>query len=223
MSALERDALHIQHVQRDSRRQRRREGGQDDESKLPVHVDVSPWFHHTSCAGQRRAGEGSSGGPSPFSEEEIAADRRKVIEQGGLYIIGTERHESRRIDNQLRGRAGRQGDPGHSKFFLSLQDDLMRIFPVESLALFFLVGVLVVAARFGLWPSIYASLLSFLVYNFFLTQPYYTFHVADQDVILTLLLFLAVAIVTGNLAARLRAQARAQRAIAKRTAKHYRN
>ena len=66
-------------------------------------------------------------------KEEIAADRQKVLEQGGLYIIGTERHESRRIDNQLRGRAGRQGDPGHSKFFLSLQDDLMRIFPVESM------------------------------------------------------------------------------------------
>src|SRR5688572_31485371 len=48
-------------------------------------------------------------------------------------VIGTERHESRRIDNQLRGRSGRQGDPGHSKFFLSLQDDLMRIFPVDSM------------------------------------------------------------------------------------------
>ena len=52
---------------------------------------------------------------------------------GGLYIIGTERHESRRIDNQLRGRSGRQGDPGSSKFFLSLEDDLMRIFGSEKL------------------------------------------------------------------------------------------
>ena len=52
----------------------------------------------------------------------------KTITAGGLYIIGTERHESRRIDNQLRGRSGRQGDPGRSKFFLSLEDDLMRIF-----------------------------------------------------------------------------------------------
>jgi preprotein translocase subunit SecA len=59
---------------------------------------------------------------------EVAADKQKVIAAGGLYIIGTERHESRRIDNQLRGRAGRQGDPGASKFFLSLEDDLMRIF-----------------------------------------------------------------------------------------------
>ena len=59
---------------------------------------------------------------------EVAADREKVLAAGGVYIIGTERHESRRIDNQLRGRSGRQGDPGTSKFFLSLEDDLMRIF-----------------------------------------------------------------------------------------------
>ncbi len=59
--------------------------------------------------------------------------RPRCCAAGGLYIIGTERHESRRIDNQLRGCAGRQGDPGHSKFFLSLQDDLMRIFPVEGM------------------------------------------------------------------------------------------
>ncbi len=93
-----------------------------------------------------------------------------------------------------------------------------RFFPVESLSLFFLVGVLAVASRFGLWPSIYASVLAFLGYNFFLTEPYFTFEIANQDVVLTLLLFLAVAIVTGNLAARLRDQALAQRAIAKRTA-----
>ncbi|HET6520297.1 MAG TPA: preprotein translocase subunit SecA [Geminicoccaceae bacterium] len=59
---------------------------------------------------------------------EVAAEREKVLEAGGLYIIGTERHEARRIDNQLRGRSGRQGDPGMSKFFLALEDDLMRIF-----------------------------------------------------------------------------------------------
>ena len=60
--------------------------------------------------------------------EEIAAAREVVLKAGGLYVVGTERHESRRIDNQLRGRSGRQGDPGGSKFFLSLEDDLMRIF-----------------------------------------------------------------------------------------------
>ncbi len=59
---------------------------------------------------------------------EIAVDKQKALAAGGLYVIGTERHESRRIDNQLRGRSGRQGDPGASKFYLSLEDDLMRIF-----------------------------------------------------------------------------------------------
>ena len=59
---------------------------------------------------------------------DIAAKKKKVIAAGGLFVLGTERHESRRIDNQLRGRSGRQGDPGSSKFFLSLRDDLMRIF-----------------------------------------------------------------------------------------------
>ncbi|MBV9749593.1 MAG: SEC-C domain-containing protein, partial [Acetobacteraceae bacterium] len=59
---------------------------------------------------------------------EVAAGHEKVKEAGGLFVIGTERHESRRIDNQLRGRSGRQGDPGRSHFFLSLEDDLMRIF-----------------------------------------------------------------------------------------------
>ncbi len=66
-------------------------------------------------------------------KEQIAVDKQKALDAGGLMVIGTERHESRRIDNQLRGRSGRQGDPGHSKFYLSLQDDLMRIFPVESM------------------------------------------------------------------------------------------
>lgn len=61
-------------------------------------------------------------------------EHKKVLELGGLYIIGTERHESRRIDNQLRGRAGRQGDPGESRFFVSLEDDLMRIFGGEQIA-----------------------------------------------------------------------------------------
>ncbi|MDX2437133.1 MAG: SEC-C metal-binding domain-containing protein [Acidobacteriota bacterium] len=61
-------------------------------------------------------------------EAQCAAEKQQVLEAGGLHILGTERHESRRIDNQLRGRSGRQGDPGSSRFFLSLEDDLMRIF-----------------------------------------------------------------------------------------------
>ncbi len=65
--------------------------------------------------------------------EEIEANRQKVLAAGGLFVIGTERHESRRIDNQLRGRSGRQGDPGRSRFYLSLEDDLMRIFGSERM------------------------------------------------------------------------------------------
>ena len=65
---------------------------------------------------------------------EIAPEAEKVREAGGLYILGTERHESRRIDNQLRGRAGRQGDPGESRFFLALDDDLMRLFGSDRIA-----------------------------------------------------------------------------------------
>ncbi len=64
---------------------------------------------------------------------EIAAEREKVLEAGGLFVLGTERHESRRIDNQLRGRSGRQGDPGLSKFYLCLEDDLLRIFGPDTL------------------------------------------------------------------------------------------
>ena len=66
-------------------------------------------------------------------EAEVEAGRVKALEAGGLWVIATERHESRRIDNQLRGRSGRQGDPGRSSFFLSLQDDLMRIFGSERI------------------------------------------------------------------------------------------
>ena len=89
------------------------------------------------------AGRGTDiklGGNKDFVEEgkknnleQIKKDETEVIHNGGLYIIGTERHESRRIDNQLRGRSGRQGDPGNSIFYISLQDELMRIFGAESI------------------------------------------------------------------------------------------
>jgi preprotein translocase subunit SecA len=65
--------------------------------------------------------------------EQCAAEREEVLRAGGLHILGTERHESRRIDNQLRGRSGRQGDPGSSRFYLSLEDDLLRIFGADRL------------------------------------------------------------------------------------------
>jgi len=88
---------------------------------------ISDWILQKSAKGK------------PPTEKQIEAEKAKIaadveekkkqaLDAGGLYVIGTERHESRRIDNQLRGRSGRQGDPGHSKFFLSLDDDLMRIF-----------------------------------------------------------------------------------------------
>jgi len=81
---------------------------------------------------QREKGKEPSEAQIAAQREKIAADieakKQQALEAGGLYVIGTERHESRRIDNQLRGRSGRQGDPGASKFYLSLEDDLMRIF-----------------------------------------------------------------------------------------------
>src|SRR5215475_4682874 len=73
---------------------------------------------------------------TPRAEEirkQVARLKEKALAAGGLFVLGTERHESRRIDNQLRGRSGRQGDPGHSKFFLSFEDDLMRIFGSDKL------------------------------------------------------------------------------------------
>ncbi len=77
--------------------------------------------------------EGASAAEIQVLHERFEEDRKTVIEAGGLYVLGSERHESRRIDNQLRGRSGRQGDIGKSKFFLSLEDDLMRIFGSEKL------------------------------------------------------------------------------------------
>ncbi len=80
---------------------------------------------------------GEQADPNSVSAQRIRVEteqeKQEVIAAGGLYVVGTERHESRRIDNQLRGRSGRQGDPGHSKFFMSLQDDLMRIFGSERI------------------------------------------------------------------------------------------
>src|SRR5207247_6360266 len=73
---------------------------------------------------------------SPIHEKlkrQTDAEHDEVVGLGGLYVLGTERHESRRIDNQLRGRSGRQGDPGESRFYLSLGDDLMRLFASDRI------------------------------------------------------------------------------------------
>ena len=85
-------------------------------------------------------------------EKDILPEKNKVIEAGGLYVLGTERHESRRIDNQLRGRSGRQGDPGEARFFLALEDDLMRLFGSDR--------IMGIASRLGEETPIDAKILS---------------------------------------------------------------
>ena len=96
----------------------------------------------TNIAGRGVDIELGGAGPKKYEGEEWSSERvrtweeehQQVLELGGLHVIGTERHESRRIDNQLRGRSGRQGDPGSSRFFVALQDDLMRIFGGDKIA-----------------------------------------------------------------------------------------
>ena len=94
---------------------------------------INPMAPPAFCASTTRARSSRSAEPDWAESiqghaDTAAEDHEQVIAAGGLFILGTERHESRRIDNQLRGRAGRQGDPGESRFYLSLEDDLMRIF-----------------------------------------------------------------------------------------------
>ena len=129
----------------------RREGGRDDRRGRPPrrghhrHQHGRPRRRHQARR-QRRAPHAATSSPSsackpgdpdyderfaeilPALEARVEEAREQVLEAGGLYIVGTERHESRRIDNQLRGRSGRQGDPGESRFFLSAEDDLVRLF-----------------------------------------------------------------------------------------------
>jgi preprotein translocase subunit SecA len=88
--------------------------------KLGVEPDTEEWDEHWDKV-------------YPAIERQVEADRQKVLDAGGLFILGTERHESRRIDNQLRGRSGRQGDPGESRFYLSAEDDLIRLFAGERI------------------------------------------------------------------------------------------
>jgi two-component system, OmpR family, sensor histidine kinase KdpD len=96
-----------------------------------------------------------------------------------------------------------------------------RFLPLANLSLIFLMAVLLVAIRFGLWPSVYASLLSFVAYNFFFTEPHHTITVARKEDVLTMVFFLVVAVIVGNLAARLKAQVEAMRQITRRTANLY--
>ena len=102
--------------------------------ELPPSVDGVPPDPEAHQAAAGRLGQAPGEGSWRSTEERPRARSEEVLAVGGLFILGTERHESRRIDNQLRGRAGRQGDPGVSKFFLSLEDDLMRIFGSERIS-----------------------------------------------------------------------------------------
>ncbi len=93
----------------------------------------NPEFMAAAEAGTREPGDPNFQAALAKYVEQCKAEREQVLEAGGLHILGTERHESRRIDNQLRGRSGRQGDPGSSRFFMSLEDDLLRIFGADRL------------------------------------------------------------------------------------------
>ena len=98
------------------------------ENKVPANlIEESNTYYETDDQDILRAREEFKKLNKKY-EEQIQEEKEKVIKAGGLKIIGTERHESRRIDNQLRGRSGRQGDPGDSKFYIALDDNLMKIF-----------------------------------------------------------------------------------------------
>src|SRR5262249_38139143 len=104
-------------------------------------VDILLGGNPEGLARQELLAEGTSSEEDPERYETLVAQFKeqcngegaKVRELGGLYVLGTERHESRRIDNQLRGRSGRQGDPGETRFYLSLEDDLMRLFATGAM------------------------------------------------------------------------------------------
>jgi preprotein translocase subunit SecA len=107
---------------------------QNDEIERSGAIDEDPNdFATATFANFRRGGKERAAPPLPLDDQERAALAEEVRELGGLYILGTERHESRRIDNQLRGRAGRQGDPGESRYFVSLEDQLWKIFNAKMM------------------------------------------------------------------------------------------
>ena len=108
--------------------------GRGTDIQLGGNVDMrlAKWREEQHAAGVEPTPEQSLAHRAEI-EAEIADKKQKALAAGGLFVLGTERHESRRIDNQLRGRTGRQGDPGHSKFFLSCEDDLLRIFAGDRL------------------------------------------------------------------------------------------
>jgi len=108
--------------------------GRGTDIQLGGNVDmlVESWLKGRAAKG-KDTGEQAIAKKREEFEAAVSIEKKKVIEAGGLYVLATERHESRRIDNQLRGRTGRQGDPGLSKFYVSVEDDLMRIFAPERM------------------------------------------------------------------------------------------
>ncbi len=108
--------------------------GRGTDIQLGGNVDMrlADWLEAEAAAG-REPSEDRIRETRARLQAEIAEKKRQVLDAGGLYVLGTERHESRRIDNQLRGRSGRQGDPGRAKFYVCLEDDLLRIFAPERL------------------------------------------------------------------------------------------
>lgn len=109
--------------------QKEREANQEGETEeTAIGVSGGAEEEAAAQANFRRGGKMRAAPPLPLSDQERSIAAEEVRALGGLYILGTERHESRRIDNQLRGRAGRQGDPGESRFFLSLEDEFIRLF-----------------------------------------------------------------------------------------------
>jgi len=97
-----------------------------------VEYRLKDWISERAAAGQELS-ESEIAKMRAEIQADVAVEKNKALEAGGLYVLATERHESRRIDNQLRGRSGRQGDPGRSKFYLALDDDLMRIFGSDKM------------------------------------------------------------------------------------------
>jgi preprotein translocase subunit SecA len=106
---------------------------EDDKTKRRVASDLNPPTHQVVGDPPFRKKSTSTGHPEQSEGSHWQTEHNKVVGLGGLHVIGTERHEARRIDNQLRGRSGRQGDPGSSQFFVSLEDDLMRIFGSDKI------------------------------------------------------------------------------------------
>ncbi|MEJ8574010.1 sensor histidine kinase KdpD [Microbaculum marinum] len=162
-----------------------------------------------------------------FTRETVAETLVRKGEDFEITLIAADQDEARKAAIRA-GRVEVERDPraylaatGIVAFAAATAFVIERVFPVASLSLVFLTGVLVTATRFGLWPSLYAATVSFFTYNFFFTEPYRTFIMHRRDDILTLVLFYVASILAGNLAARLRNQAIAQRAIARRTASLY--